>query len=131
MEKDNVPQDDANIFEHITKVVYAVDKDGNYVKVPTRGWEPENIALQQAWEVINAKVEAARKQVLDGTASPLLYHIEKNMLDLNLVAEYMDFSKKKVKSHLEPQVFAALDRETLDKYAFVFKITTDQLLKTE
>lgn len=131
MEKDNVPQDDENVFEGHFKVVYALDKDGNYTRVPTKGWEPENIALSQAWQVINEKVEDAKKLIEAGKASPLLYHMEKNMLELSVLADYMELSSRKVRKHLEPAEFSKLDRKTLEHYAKVFQITPEQLLKTE
>lgn len=130
MDKDKVPQDDDNLLEgKFTVVKYALDKNGKYVKVPSVGWEPENVALQQAWEVINEKVEAARKRVLSGEVSPLAYWIEKNMMDEKLVGDYMGFSKWKVKEHLTPKVFETLDEGILKKYAEVFKITVRELTK--
>ena len=127
MEKDKVPQDDENLLEgKFTVVKYAVDKNGKYVKVPSVGWEPENVALQQAWEVISEKVEAARKRVLAGEVSPLAYWIEKNMMDEKLVGEYMGFSKWKVKEHLNPTTFQSLPKDFLKKYAEVFKISVEE-----
>lgn len=128
MDKENVPQDDENLLEGKFAVVkYALDKNGKYVKVQSVGWEPENVALKQAWEVINEKVEAARKRVLAGKISPLAYWLEKNMMDEKLVGEYMGFSKWKVKEHLNPQTFSKLPEDILKKYAEVFKITIEEL----
>jgi hypothetical protein len=130
MDKEQVPQDDENLLEgKFTVVKYALDKNGKYVKVPSVGWEPENVALQQAWEVINEKVEEARKRVLSGEVSPLAYWIEKNMMDEKLVGDYMGFSKWKVKEHLNPAVFTALPADVLKNYADVFKITKDEFIK--
>ena len=130
MDKEQVPQDDENLLEgKFTVVKYALDKNGKYVKVPSVGWEPENVALKQAWEVINEKVEAARKRVLAGEVSPLAWHIEKNMMDEKLVGDYMGFSKWKVKEHLNPDVFAKLPEDVLKKYAEVFKISLEELVK--
>lgn len=131
MEKDKVPQDDDNVYEGTFKVVYAVDKDGNYQKVPTKGWEPENVALNQAWETINEKVSEAKKLVEEGKLSPLAYHIEKDMLSPVLLAEYMGWSAKKVKKHLEPKEFARLSDSELQQYAYVFRISKEELLKTD
>ncbi len=129
MDKEQVPQDDENLSEGILSVKYALDKNGKYVKVPSVGWEPENIALKQAWEVINEKVEAARKRVLSGEVSPLAYWIEKNMMDEKLVGDYMGFSKWKIKEHLNPKTFSNLPEDILKKYAEVFKISIEELTK--
>ena len=132
MKKDNVPQDDDNLFEGKFKVVkYALDDDGNYGTVGSVGWEPENTVLNQAWDEINQKVEAVKKKVENGELSPLAYHMEKNIMEVGMLGQYMDLSKRKVSAHLEPAGFNQLDDKTLSKYAEVFDITVDQLRITE
>jgi len=128
MEIDQVPQDDENVFEGKFKVLYAVDKNGMYTKVPTKGWNPENIALNQAWEVINEKIQQAKKEVEEGRLSPLGYYMEKNLMDTTLLAEYMGFSLRKVKKHLIPAIFETLDKDVLEKYASLFRISEKELL---
>lgn len=132
MKKDEVPQDDENLFEGKFKVVkYAVDDDGNYGTVGSVGWEPENTVLNQAWEEINQKVDEVKKKVEAGELSPLAFHMEKNIMDAAMLGQYMDLSKRKVNTHLEPAGFNQLDQKTLERYAEVFDITVDQLRKTE
>lgn len=130
MEKDQVPQDHG-VLEGVRKVIYATDKNGTYTKVQTAGWEPENIALDQAWEVINEKVEAARQKVLAGKASPLLFHLEKNMITKGMLAELSGVSWFKIVWHLRPSAFAKLSPKTLEKYARALNISVAQLKKTE
>ena len=132
MEKDKVPQDDANILEGKLKVVkYAVDDDGSYTKVKTVGWEPENIVLHQAWEEINEKVELVRKQVIDGKLSPIAYHMEKQMLEISMLSGYTGFATFMVKLHMKPWFFKRLSEKQLDKYAAAFRISRNELLKTD
>lgn len=132
MKKKDVPQDDENLFEGKFKVVkYAVDDDGNYGTVGSVGWEPENTVLNQAWDEINKKVEETKKKIEAGELSPLAYHMEKNIMDVGMLSQYMDISKRKVAKHLEPSGFNALDIKTLEKYAEVFDISVDELKKTE
>ncbi|WP_028979580.1 hypothetical protein [Sporocytophaga myxococcoides] len=130
MEKDQVPQDHGAL-EGVRKVLYATDKNGTYTKVKTAGWEPENIALDQAWEVINEKVEAARQKVVTGKASPLLFHLEKNMITKGMLAELSGVSWFKIIWHLRPSAFAKLSQKTLEKYARALNISVAQLKKTE
>jgi hypothetical protein len=130
MEKDQVPQD-FGALEGVRKVLYATDENGNYTKVKTAGWEPENIALDQVWEVINEKVEAARQKVLAGKASPLLFYLEKNMLTKWMLSELTGISWFRITWHMRPSAFARLDQKTLEKYARAFNISAAQLLKPE
>ena len=132
MKKKDVPQDDENLFEGKFKVVkYAIDDDGNYGTVGSAGWEPENVVLNKAWEEINKKVAETIKKIEAGELSPLAYHMEKNIMDVGMLSQYMDISKRKVSQHLEPSGFNSLDVKTLEKYAEVFDITVEELKKTE
>lgn len=132
MKKNEVPQDDENLFEGKFKVVkYAIDDDGNYGTVGSSGWEPENVVLNQAWEEINKKVEETKKKIEAGELSPLAYHMEKNIMDVGMLSQYMDISKRNVNKHLEPSGFLSLDEKTLKRYAEVFDITVEELKKTE
>jgi hypothetical protein len=129
MEKEKVPQDDRNLPEGIFNTVkYALDKDGNYVKVPSSGWEVENIVLQEAWSVINEQTEEALKAVKAGSLSPIAYFMEKNMMDISLLADYTNFGKSKVRKHLIPATFKELKPNDLQLYADIFKITVTELL---
>lgn len=132
MKKNEVPQDDENLFEGKFKVVkYALDDDGNYGTVGSSGWEPENTVLNQAWDEINKKVEATLKKIESGELSALAYHMEKNIMDVGMLSQYMDISKRNVSKHLEPNGFNSLDEKTLIKYAEVFDISVEELKKTE
>ena len=132
MKKNEVPQDDENLFEGKFKVVkYAIDDDGNYGTVGSSGWEPENVVLNQAWEEINKKVEETKKKIESGELSPLAYHMEKNIMDVGMLSQYMAISKRNVSKHLEPSGFDSLDEKTLKRYAEVFDITVEELKKTE
>ncbi len=128
MEKDHVPQDNENLNEgKLAKLYYATDDKGHYVKVNSIGWEPETVAMQQAWDVVNDEVEEARKKVLNGKASPLLYHIKKNIMTYSMVASYASTFGFMVRLHCNPYFFKRLSRKTLEKYAYTFRISVEEL----
>jgi hypothetical protein len=128
MNANEVPQDDENLFEgKFTLLQYALDNTGNYTQIGSKGWEPENVALKQAWDEINTKIEAARQQVLQGKASPLVYFMEKTMMDLSILAAEMGKWRWQVKRHLNPAVFQKLDLPTKEKYANIFKVSVQEL----
>lgn len=132
MEKDQVPQDKENLNEgKLAKLYYATDDKGHYVKVNSIGWEPETVAMQQAWDVVNDEVEDARKQVLAGKASPLLFYIKKNIMTPSLVASYASTLSFMVRLHCIPFFFNKLSRKTLEKYAFTFRISVEELTDTD
>ena len=128
MKQEEVPQDGNNMHEgKFTQLFYATDKDGKYVPVTSVGWEPENVAMQQAWEEVHARVEEARRRVLAGEISPISYYMEKNIMDLALLASYVGKFQWQVKRHMKPHVFKNLSDRTLQRYAAAFKITTEEL----
>ena len=129
MKSKDVPQDDANMLQgKFREPVYSLDKDGNYITVPSVGWDPKNAIMQEAWDVVNAKIEKARQDVINGKISPIAYYIEKNIMDIGLVSKYMGIWKWKVKKHLKPRNFAKLSNDILEKYANVFSISKEELV---
>lgn len=121
MKENEVPQDDANLLEGKTRdVQYALDKDGKYTTVKSVGWEPKNIALQNAWELENVKIAEALLMVKEGKKSPIYYFMIKCLMNVSLVASYTGFSRFRVKRHFKPANFQKLSEEKLDKYVYAF-----------
>jgi len=129
MKSTEVPQDDANMMQgKFREPVYSLDENGKYTTVKSVGWDPKNEVMQEAWDVINEKVEATREKVLAGELSPIAFHLENNLMDVSLLAKYMGFWKFKVKRHLKPKHFNKLKDEVLERYAEVFDISKQELL---
>jgi hypothetical protein len=76
-------------------------------------------------------VEAARQKVIAGKASPVLYYLKKNIMNVPMVAGYMGTLSVIVRLHMLPFVFNKLGRKTLEKYAYTFRITVEELLDIE
>ena len=111
----------------IKDLCYAVDEKGKYVQVFSTGWEPKNAAMKQAWEEIREKVENTRQKVLEGKVSPIAYYMEKNIMNVSILAQYLELPKRKVRRHMKPEGFRNLDKKTIEKYAETFRITVDEL----
>jgi hypothetical protein len=127
MKKDEVPQDGGMMGEGVSEITYATDENGRYVMVSSVGWEPKNVAMKQAWDVVNRKIEEVREKVLSGELSPLAYHMEKNLMDVGLLSGYAGFSRFRVKRHLKPRHFNRLKPSVLKRYAGVFGISVETL----
>jgi hypothetical protein len=128
MKKEHVPQDDENLAEGEKEIAYAVDENGNYVAVSSAGWAVKNTVMKYNWECINQEVEFARQEVEEGKFSPIHYHMKKNLMDLQLVAEYAGIPKRKVKKHLKPKNFQKLTSDELEKYVKAFKLNSEEEL---
>jgi len=123
-----VPQD-SRIYVNtlFNDMSYAVDDDGNYVPVFSEGWKVKNDALDVALDAVNEKCEEIRMQVLAGELSPLAYHIEKNIMEVSLLAKYTGISKRTIKKHLKPENFKKLDDSDLRQYAEALRISIEEL----
>jgi len=128
MKAKEVPQDDENLLEGKFKdPIYTLDENGNYTTSYSVGWDVKNAVLKNAWGVINEKMEQARQDVINGKASPILYYMEKTIMDTSLLAKYTGFWRWRVKKHLKPKGFNKLNEETLKKYADIFDLTGEEL----
>jgi len=132
MKVEQVPQDEKNLNEgKVAKLYYATDDKGHYAKVNSIGWEPETVAMEQAWEVVHGEVDEARQKVIDGKASPVLYYLKKNIMTVPMVASYLGTLSFIVRLHMKPFFFNKLNKKTLEKYAYTFRITVEELTNIE
>jgi hypothetical protein len=126
LNKDDVPQD-AGILDRWNEICYAVDDDGRYVLAPSAGWDPANAANIQAWEAIAAEIEEALDRIGKGEASPLLFHMARNQMDVGLLARYMRLPRWRVRRHLKLRHYRGLGDDLRRRYASVFGIDPGQL----
>ena len=126
MDKKDVPQD-AGLFGKWHGICYVTDETGKYTVEKSAGWEPVNIANGQAWEVIEEQINSILEKIKKGELSPLAYHMEKNLMDLSVLAQYAGYAKWRVKRHLKAKVFRRLSPAVLDRYARIFNMTREQL----
>ena len=128
MKKDEVPQDKSNLESaNFKELCYAVDENGEYTTVNSSGWDPKKIALDNAIEEINQRVEDAKIRVLNNQTSPIEYYMELHKMDITILASYVGIWKWRVKRHFKPAVFKKLSQKVLHKYADVFEISIEQL----
>ncbi|MBJ2123481.1 hypothetical protein [Flavobacterium sp. IB48] len=128
MEKDKVPQDQSNLTKNnVKELLYATDENGNYTTTLSTGWEPKTIALSNSIDEINERIADAKQQVLNGEASPIVYFMEANKMDLNILSSYVGFWKWRVKGHFKPSVFTKLNDKILKKYADTFGVSIEEL----
>lgn len=130
MKVEEVPQDLKYYKDsHVCDVTYALDDACHYTTVMSSGWEVKNDALDVAWSEIDEQCKEVAERVRAGKTSPLEYHATKNLMNVGLLSSYSGFSKRTIRKHFDPRVFAALDDKTLTIYADVLRITIEELKK--
>jgi hypothetical protein len=128
MKVNEVPQDDVPYFsEGIKKGNYALDDEGKYVMVPSKGWEVDAFINSLAFNEYEAKVEETRKAVIEGRKSPLAYYMELRQMIPAFLGKTAGIATFRVKRHLRPEIFAKLKPSVLDTYAKALSITREEL----
>ena len=127
MKKEDVPQDLSSLGKLTNELCYATDASGKYTTALSSGWDVKISALDTAWDEVTIRIETARQKVLNNEASPLLFFMEKGLMDIPILAGYTGFWQWQVKRHLKPDVFKKLSGKELKRYADVFNMTIDDL----
>lgn len=125
MKKEDVPQDLSSLGKITKEVCYATDNSGKYVTELSNGWNIKITALDATWQDIEGRIAAAREKVLNKEASPLLFFMERGLMDIGILAGYTGFWKWQIKRHLKPAVFKNLPDNKLRRYAEVFNVSVD------
>jgi len=127
MKKEEIPQDKGALDKFTKEIAYVVDKEGKYTTGQSIGWEVKTEALNIAWHDVVKKTEEAKQKVLKGQASPILYFMEKKIMDIGILSAYTGFWKWTIKRHIKPGVFQKLSEPKLKKYATLFEVTIEEL----
>lgn len=131
MEENSNPVYKDKSYGQYKELSYSYDETGNFGKTVGFHGEADRLILQQAWDLFNERIEEARRKVLTGKVSPVVYYMEKNLLDPMNLSMMAGISLWRVKWHFRPAVFRRLSEKTLRKYATAFNVTVEQLKNLE
>lgn len=128
MKKQDLPQDESNLQSaNMTEVLYVTDENDNYTTANSIGWDAKKAALEESMELINERIEEAKQNVANNLVSPIIYFMELNKMDIQVLAAYVDMWQWTVKRHAKPKIFKKLSDPTLKKYADAFEISVEEL----
>jgi hypothetical protein len=127
MKARDVPQDDDAMFAGRHRACYAVDDNGRYTVVASKGWEVETIVNGLANAELRAALEQLRQRVLRGEASALEFHMQRCQMTPAMLAANSGIWTWRVRRHLRPKIFAHLKPALLARYADALRVTRDEL----
>ena len=128
MKKQDLPQDESNLQSaNMTEVLYVTDENDNYTTANSIGWDAKKAALEESMELINERIEEAKQNVANNLVSPIVYFMELNKMDIQVLAAYVNMWQWTVKRHAKPKNFKKLNDSTLKKYADAFEISVEEL----
>ncbi|MFD2146738.1 hypothetical protein [Mucilaginibacter antarcticus] len=111
-EKEDVPQDLGALGKITKEICYATDEAGKYTAQSSNGWDVKSTALDTAWNDVEERIATAKQKVLNNQASPILFFMEKTLMDLEILAGYTGFWQWQIKRHLKPEVFTGLSEKS-------------------
>lgn len=127
MKRDEVPQDQSATQAGQRKALYAVDTEGRYGVVPSSGWEPEQVVLDQAVAEFQRSARDAWQQASSGVLAPLAYHMYNARMDPVVLAQASGLFRWQVGRDMRAHRFARLKPARLQRYADALGLTIDQL----
>jgi hypothetical protein len=127
MKTDEVPQDTAQTYAGVRKLLYAVDDKGEYTGVHSAGWEVETYVTLAAVDELNRLRDEAFERARAGKTSPLEYHMFARRMEVATLSATSGVWAWRVKRHFRPEVFAKLDDKVLQRYADTMGISIEEL----
>ena len=128
MKKQDIPQYESNLQSaNMTEMLYVTDENNNYTTANSIGWDAKKAALDESMALINERIEEAKQNVANQIVSPIIYFMEFNKMDLQVLAAYVGMWQWTVKRHAKPKIYKKLSDSTLKKYADTFGISADEL----
>jgi len=126
LERD-VPQEGNSTLAGHRKAVYALAEDGKLRRVPSRGWEVEEIVTRQAVEDLERRARDARARARAGETSPLEYHMYRARMDVDLLSQTSGLWRWRIRRHFNPAIFARLPLTLRERYATALGIPVEAL----
>ena len=117
MDRSEVPQDNSHTYGGHRKLLYATDDRGDYVGVPSTGWEAETIATDSALDLLQQQQQIAWERAQRGETSPLEYYMVYRRMDLALLSQTSGLFRWRIRRHFRPAVYARLPDRLLARYS--------------
>jgi hypothetical protein len=105
------------------------DTKGNQGLEPGSFWQPVNDVNRQAWLEIEKLIALSKDKVASGKVSCLHFYMTANLMDVGLLAQYSSQARWRVRLHLRPFFFNRLGSVAINRYAEVFQVSPDDLIR--
>lgn len=131
MQEKEVSQTHSDILQGQRKIVYALNENGEYQRVPSSGWEAEELVTQDANDWFDGQADAALSEYQQGQCSALKFHMFKQRMDVETLSQATGLWQWRVKRHLRANGFEQLSASLQQRYADAFGLTVQQLLTVD
>jgi len=137
-EEINLPKDEREkkdgqeknlVYTYNRELFYSFDKEKGFTKKVDYQYTANQAIIKQGWDAAEERLNDVKRQVIAGKRSPIAYFMEKKLMDIPILASYMNQQKWKIKWHLTNAGFNRMKRATLERYAEIFEISPEELKK--
>ena len=125
--KNQTTDDNELIYTYNREVFYHFDKEKGFTQKVEYQNPNNQVIIKQSWDAAERRLDEVKQQVIIGKLSPIAYYMEKILMEVPMLAAYMEISKWRIRRHMKNKVFKKLKPEVLKKYASVFNIPVEKL----
>jgi hypothetical protein len=119
------------IYKNNRELFYYFDKEKGYSRAVDYQYSANQTIIKQSWDVAEERLNEVMQDVLAGKVSPVAYYMEKVLMEVPMLAAYMEMPKWRIRRHLTQKGFMKLTPKVLKKYASVFDIPVEKLVLPE
>jgi len=108
------------IYRNNRELFYSFDPEKGYSRSVGYQYSANQEIIRQSWDAAEERLEAVRQKVLSGGVSPIAYHMERCLMEVPMLAAYMEIAAWRIRRHLKPAVYKKLSEKMKKRYAAVF-----------
>ena len=127
---ESVDADTRNVeapYRYNRELFYSFDREKGFSAKVDYQYDANQTIIRQSWDAAEERLNAVRRKVIEGKRSPIAYFMEKQLMEVPMLAAYTGFSKWKVRWHLSVAGFRRMKPASLETYAGVFEIPVGEL----
>ena len=113
-------EEETLIYRNNRELFYSFDRETGFTRKVGYQYSANQEIIRQSWDAAEERLEAVRQKVLSGGVSPIAYHMERCLMEVPMLAAYMEISSWRVRRHLRPGVYKKLSDKMKSRYAAVF-----------
>lgn len=121
--------DDVPGYCYNRELFYGFDKERGFTRELSYQNQSNQVIIRQSWDALEKRLEQLQEVVISGKVSPIVYYMEKMLMELPMLSAYMGLNRLRVRWHMTPAGFRRLKPSMLERYARLFEITVEELKK--
>ena len=115
------------IYTYNRELHYSFEPGKGYTRKVDYHYAGNQVIIKQSWDEAEKRLKEISAKIREGHLSPIAFYMEKNLMEIPMLADYTGYMRWRIKRHLKPLVFSKLKHETLSNYATVFNVGVNEL----